>query len=415
MNKVFDTRIIVFIVVAMIAVGIGALLIFAPHRETSIDRNGAIQTVIEVHPALADYQSTSLPPSSIEARQGDNGWDIGFIQRGSGVSGILNAQCYHVGNKHEVTSTGTYTRSTTTAQSIELTSCMPVYDSVATSTPSTTSSQVHSLPGKSLPYGTVTLKLNESAVFKGISIRPTAIEEDSRCPQDVQCIQAGTVRVRLLVTTGNDSNVSIIRLGEKFTTQGYAITFAQAVPDKVSTKEIVAADYKLTFKVVLTQTQPVTNAVGKCYVGGCSQQLCTGEANALSTCEYRESYGCYKIATCERQSNGICGWTATQALNACLTNSAQATATFSGTISAFDTSCFSDGICSVTVGDKKVILVTGRRINPQPVGMLKGVDSIGDLENKIGARADVYAAPTTEGGADYTLYGSTAYYVNVQK
>lgn len=97
-------------------------------------------------------------------------------------------------------------------------------------------------------------------------------------------------------------------------------------------------------------------------------------------------------------------------------SSSTITETFSGKITAVNTGCFADGICSVTIGDKEVILLTGMRIGTiPPVGALKGVESIGDLEGKIGATATVYAAKTTEGTADYTLYGSTTYYVEVGK
>lgn len=85
--------------------------------------------------------------------------------------------------------------------------------------------------------------------------------------------------------------------------------------------------------------------------------------------------------------------------------------TFSGTITAFTTDCFADGICSVTVDGKKVIIMAGFRMSPPPVGKLLGVDSIGDLEGKIGAHANVFATTTPEG--DYTLYGNENYYVEV--
>ncbi len=86
---------------------------------------------------------------------------------------------------------------------------------------------------------------------------------------------------------------------------------------------------------------------------------------------------------------------------------------FSGTITAYDTSCFSDGICSVSVDGKKVIVVRGgRRLEPnETVGRLLGVDSIGDLEQHIGAHANVYATTTPEG--DYTIYGNEKFYVEV--
>jgi hypothetical protein len=89
------------------------------------------------------------------------------------------------------------------------------------------------------------------------------------------------------------------------------------------------------------------------------------------------------------------------------------TETFSGTISAVDTSCFSDGICSVTVDGKKIILVQGGRGLPPDtkVGRLIGVDSVGDLSQRIGSYANVYARLTPTG--DYTIYGNNDYYVEV--
>ena len=59
-----------------------------------------------------------------------------------------------------------------------------------------------------------------------------------------------------------------------------------------------------------------------CYVGGCSNTICSDEPGAISTCEYRPEYSCYQngMARCERQSNGACGWTPTQNLYACLNN-----------------------------------------------------------------------------------------------
>jgi len=63
---------------------------------------------------------------------------------------------------------------------------------------------------------------------------------------------------------------------------------------------------------------PISNPSGKCYIGGCSSQLCTDQPDAISNCLYNESYACYKTATCKRQINNACGWTQTPELNSCL-------------------------------------------------------------------------------------------------
>jgi hypothetical protein len=54
-----------------------------------------------------------------------------------------------------------------------------------------------------------------------------------------------------------------------------------------------------------------------CMKTGCSSQVCA-DKEVITTCEWRREYECYRKATCERQSNGECGWTQTPELRACL-------------------------------------------------------------------------------------------------
>jgi hypothetical protein len=55
-----------------------------------------------------------------------------------------------------------------------------------------------------------------------------------------------------------------------------------------------------------------------CFVGGCSGQICSDQEGVISTCEWRDEYACYQAATCERQPDGLCGFTPTPELEACL-------------------------------------------------------------------------------------------------
>lgn len=55
-----------------------------------------------------------------------------------------------------------------------------------------------------------------------------------------------------------------------------------------------------------------------CYVGGCSSQVCSDSKDILTTCEWREEYVCYQKATCEKQTDGQCGWSDTPELKSCL-------------------------------------------------------------------------------------------------
>lgn len=54
-----------------------------------------------------------------------------------------------------------------------------------------------------------------------------------------------------------------------------------------------------------------------CRKTGCSSQLCFDE-DVVTTCEFRPEYACYRTATCARQADGKCGWTANAELSACL-------------------------------------------------------------------------------------------------
>ena len=58
----------------------------------------------------------------------------------------------------------------------------------------------------------------------------------------------------------------------------------------------------------------------QCIKAGCSGQMCVGEGEEVvaTTCEWKDVYGCYKLAKCELQDSGLCGFTANQDFNACL-------------------------------------------------------------------------------------------------
>lgn len=47
---------------------------------------------------------------------------------------------------------------------------------------------------------TVVARLNEEVRFGDIRVKPLQILEDSRCPQDVDCVWAGRIRVRVAVS-----------------------------------------------------------------------------------------------------------------------------------------------------------------------------------------------------------------------
>lgn len=81
---------------------------------------------------------------------------------------------------------------------------------------------------------------------------------------------------------------------------------------------------------------------------------------------------------------------------------------FEGIVTAYSTSCFADGICSITVDDKKI--VTTRGWSHDIVGQVTGIPDFGSIESNVGAHAKVYAKKTDDG---YTLYGKKDYYITI--
>lgn len=105
---------------------------------------------------------------------------------------------------------------------------------------------------------------------------------------------------------------------------------------------------------------------------------------------------------------GIVGPLTKKALNAKVTSATVGAEKFEGTVTAYSTSCFADGICSITVDGKTI--VTTRGWSQEIVGAVRGIPDFGSIENNIGAHAKVYAQKTEDG---YTLYGNSNYYIEI--
>ncbi len=173
-------------------------------------------------------------------------------------------------------------------------------------------------PSENIPiFPQAGLKLGEARVINGLTLTPLEVVEDSRCSTGVQCIWAGTVKVRTNIAEGNGNSTEILELGKAFTVATQAVTLTSVTPTPQAGQAITPSDYRFEF-IVTSPVQTSNPGTGGCYVGGCSAQLCSDTPNAISTCEYTAAYACYQTARCERQSTGQCGWTQTPALTMCL-------------------------------------------------------------------------------------------------
>lgn len=103
---------------------------------------------------------------------------------------------------------------------------------------------------KVLNGGSLNVGLGQEASFSGVSIKPLSLLEDSRCPINVNCIQAGTVRVQAEVGTDSSKYEQVFMLGEVVSIEGKNITLVQVEPYTQAGVELLAGDYRFQFKIM---------------------------------------------------------------------------------------------------------------------------------------------------------------------
>jgi hypothetical protein len=97
----------------------------------------------------------------------------------------------------------------------------------------------------------VSARIGERVGAMGVFITPLSIVEDSRCPTDVQCIQAGTVRVKAKIESGLGASEMTLTLSKAATTEAQTVTLASVTPAKVSTVSAKPGDYIFNFDIAM--------------------------------------------------------------------------------------------------------------------------------------------------------------------
>ena len=93
-----------------------------------------------------------------------------------------------------------------------------------------------------------TAPLNEVATLDGLTVRPVAVLEDSRCPALVRCVWAGRLVVRTITNAGAGEDVLDLTLGEprKMDNSGI-LTLVDVRPSKRTPEPIPPREYQFTF------------------------------------------------------------------------------------------------------------------------------------------------------------------------
>ena len=91
--------------------------------------------------------------------------------------------------------------------------------------------------------------IGERTSALGVWVTPREVLEDSRCPADVACVRAGTVRVRATLESGLGSTAQEFELMVPITTEAEEITLVQVAPLPAANVTPAPAEYVFTFQV----------------------------------------------------------------------------------------------------------------------------------------------------------------------
>lgn len=97
----------------------------------------------------------------------------------------------------------------------------------------------------------VSARIDERVQIGAFSITPRQVLEDSRCPANVQCIQAGTVRLRVEVGLASASTTKTVDVTldtpAALDTGSTSIKLSEVAPVAVAGTNIATSTYQFTF------------------------------------------------------------------------------------------------------------------------------------------------------------------------
>lgn len=104
-------------------------------------------------------------------------------------------------------------------------------------------------------------RLGESTVQGDSVITPLAVVEDSRCPSDVMCIQAGTIRLSVKVESGSRAQTIVPSLEGPARIGSSWLHLLAACPYPQASQPTKAADYRfvLALRESSVRGEPLTD------------------------------------------------------------------------------------------------------------------------------------------------------------
>jgi hypothetical protein len=96
--------------------------------------------------------------------------------------------------------------------------------------------------------GLVTARFGQTVSVDGPRVTPIRLLEDSRCPMEARCIQAGEVRIMARVRTGRGSRMRELTLGKPIPVADGELELASVMPPRSVQRAIRLRDYRFGFR-----------------------------------------------------------------------------------------------------------------------------------------------------------------------
>ncbi|MEO5599015.1 MAG: hypothetical protein ABIQ66_10395 [Novosphingobium sp.] len=96
--------------------------------------------------------------------------------------------------------------------------------------------------------GIARARIGETVTVSGPQVTPRRMLEDSRCPQGVQCVWAGQVRISATVKTGAGIEPRELTLNQPIRVADGQLTMVEAYPAPRKDRTVYPEEYRFGFK-----------------------------------------------------------------------------------------------------------------------------------------------------------------------
>lgn len=103
-----------------------------------------------------------------------------------------------------------------------------------------------------------TVQYDETAHIGRLKVTPRDMVEDSRCPQGVQCIWAGRVRLKIALVEGGNSSEAVLTMNEPLMTSGGTLMLVATSPYPSTTAKYARSAYRFTFRLGASEGRDVS-------------------------------------------------------------------------------------------------------------------------------------------------------------